>query len=125
MRNFILKIISNVEDETDSFNESEIKEGKDTAILCYIIPLVPYLLNKKNSFIKYHSINGMNLFVTIVFYYLVFKIIKSLNLNIVFIDFVLSIIWLLFLLLCCVGISNVCNGKARSLPLIEKIKVFK
>lgn len=125
MRNFILKLINDVDDETYKFNEEEIKDGKDMAILCYILPLIPYFLNKNNSFVKYHSIVGMNLFIIIIFYYIFFKMIISIKINFVLLQLFFTIIWLILLLLACVGISNVCNGKARVLPLINKIKVFK
>ena len=60
MKNFILKLINNVEDNTNNYNEEEITDGKDMGVLCYIFPLIPYFLNKKNLFVKYHSIIGMN-----------------------------------------------------------------
>ena len=125
MRNFILKVINSVEDETSLYDEYEIKEGKDMGILCYIFPLIPYFLNKKNLFVKYHSIIGMNLFILVLFYYLFFKIIVSMKISFAIVQVLLTVIWLIFLLLACVGISNVCNGKARALPLINKIKIFK
>ena len=125
MKNFILKIINDVEDKTEQFSKEEIDEGKDAAILCYIFPVIPYFLNKKNLFVKYHSIIGMNLFIIDIFYYIFFRMIKSLELNITIIDLILSIVWLILLILACIGISNVCDGKARCLPLINKIKIFK
>ena len=75
MKNFILKILNNVEDETYKFSEEEMINGKEMAILCYICPVIPYFFNKKNNFVKYHSIIGMNLFVIVLFYYLFFKMI--------------------------------------------------
>ncbi len=123
MKNFILKLINSVKDETYLYDENDIKSGKDMGVLCYIIPLIPYFLNKDNKFVRYHSINGMNLFIIAVFYYLFFKIVSNINISIF--QVILSIIWLLLLILSCVGISNVCSGKARGLPIINKIKIFK
>lgn len=125
MKNFILKILNSVQDNTYLYDEYEIKDGKNLAILCYIMPLIPYFLNKNNEFVRYHSIIGMNLFIICIFYYIFFKIIISMNLNILLIKILFSIIWLVLLLLICLGISNVCNGKACELPLINKIKIFK
>lgn len=125
MKNFILKLINNVEDNTNNYNEEEIKDGKDMGVLCYIFPLIPYFLNKKNLFVKYHSIIGMNLFIISIFYYIFFKMISSMKINFIILDFLLPTIWLILLLLSCIGISNVCSGKARNLPIINKVKIFK
>lgn len=125
MRNIIIKIINSVPDETNKFNESEIEDGKDMGVLCYIMPLLPYFLNKKNNYVKYHSIIGMNLFIISIFYYIIFKMINPISNDIVIIQVIFSIIWLLLLILSCIGISNVCSGKARGLPLINKIQILK
>ncbi len=125
MRNIIIKIINSVPDETNKFNESEIEDGKDMGVLCYIMPLLPYFLNKKNNYVKYHSIIGMNLFIISIFYYILFKMINPISNDIVIVQVILSIIWLLLLILSCIGISNVCSGKARGLPLINKIQILK
>ncbi len=125
MRNIIIKIINSVPDETNKFNESEIEDGKDMGVLCYIMPLLPYFLNKKNNYVKYHSIIGMNLFIISIFYYIIFKMINPISNDIVIVQVILSIIWLLLLILSCIGISNVCSGKARGLPLINKIQILK
>ena len=93
------------------------------AILCYICPVIPYFFNKKNNFVKYHSVIGMNLFVIVLFYYIFFKMI--INIDLLIVKLLLPIIWLILLLLACTGISNVCNLKAKELPFINKIKVFK
>jgi len=125
MRNFILKIINNVEDNTEEFNIKDIEDGKDMAVLCYIIPLIPYFLNKRNKFVKYHSIIGMNLFIIAIFYYIFFKMILSIKIDIILFQILLPSIWLIILLLCCIGISNVCSGKAKKLPFVDKVKIFR
>lgn len=125
MRNFILKIINNVEDNTEEFNVKDIEDGKDMAVLCYIMPLIPYFLNKRNKFVKYHSIIGMNLFIITIFYYIFFKMILSIKIDIILFQILLPSIWLIILLLCCIGISNVCSGKAKKLPFVDKVKIFR
>jgi hypothetical protein len=47
------------------------------------------------------------------------------NIDLLIVKLLLPIIWLILLLLACTGISNVCNLKAKELPFINKIKVFK
>ncbi len=125
MKNFILGIINNVNDETDNFEIEDIKSGKNMGILCYIVPFIPYFYNKNNTYVKYHSVIGMNLFLIALFYFLIYKMIIWIDIDIFLIKIVFLIIWLIILLLFCLGISNVCNGKAKELPIINKIKVFK
>ncbi len=125
MKNFILKLINNVPDETSKYSNKDIEDGKDLGVLCYIMPIIPYFLNKKNKFVKYHSIIGMNLLIITIFYYIIFKMISSFNINIIALKITLTILWLILLLLSCIGISNVCSGKARELPIINRIKIFK
>ncbi len=123
MKNFILKLINNVKDETYLYDDNDIRSGKDMGVLCYIVPFIPYFLNKNNKFVRYHSINGMNLFIIAVFYYIFFNMVSKINMGIF--QIILSIVWLMLLILSCIGISNVCSGKARGLPIINKIKIFK
>ena len=68
----IITIISSSKDYTDTFSLEEIESGKALSIVSYLIPIVPFILSKKNSYVHYHTANGMN----ILFTYLIFLIIK-------------------------------------------------
>lgn len=65
-------IILNTEDYTENFTLEEIESGKTLSLVAYLIPLIPFILSKKNNYVHYHTTNGMNLLFT----YLVFLIIK-------------------------------------------------
>lgn len=131
-------ILLETTDHTEEFSLNEIESGKALSIVSYLIPIVPFILSKKNNYIHFHTINGMNL----LFAYLIFLIIKrtlsyifgtpcdlvsgikciilpiSLRITFALINMILSLIVLL-------GLLNVCNNKAKELPLINKIKFFK
>lgn len=131
-------IILNTEDDTENFTLEEIESGKTLSLVAYLIPLIPFILSKKNNYVHYHTTNGMNLLFT----YLVFLIIKRtlsyifgtpcdlisgikcmilpLSLRILF-----ALINMLFSFIVLLGLLNVCNNKAKDLPLISKIKFFK
>ena len=64
--------MSSTNDYTDTFSLEEIESGKALSIVAYLIPLVPFILSKKNNYIRFHTTNGMN----ILFTYLIFLIIK-------------------------------------------------
>lgn len=131
-------IILNTEDDTENFTLEEIESGKTLSLVAYLIPLIPFILSKKNNYVHYHTTNGMNLLFT----YLVFLIIKR-TLSYIFgtpcdlingikcmilpltlrIIFSLLNMFLSFIIL--YGILNVCNNRAKKLPLIDKIHFFK
>lgn len=133
-----LLILLNTEDYTENYSLEEIESGKTLSIVSYLIPIVPFILSKKNSYVHYHTVNGMN----ILFAYLIFLIIKRtlsyifgtpcdlisgikcmilpLSLRILF-----ALINMLFSFIVLLGLLNVCNNKAKDLPLISKIKFFK
>ena len=138
LKDKITGFMSSIKDYTDSFSLEEIESGKALSIVSYLIPLVPFILSKKNNYVKFHTINVMN----ILFTYLIFLIIKrtlsyifgtpcdlvsglkciilpiSLRIFFAFINMIFSFIILY-------GVLNVCNNKAKEIPIISKIKLFK
>ena len=138
LKDKITGFMSSIKDYTDSFSLEEIESGKALSIVSYLIPLVPFILSKKNNYVKFHTINGMN----ILFTHLIFLIIKrtlsyifgtpcdlvsglkciilpiSLRIFFAFINMIFSFIILN-------GVLNVCNNKAKEIPIISKIKLFK
>lgn len=134
----IREFTSSTKDYTDTFSLEEIESGKMLSIVSYLFPLVPFILSKKNNYVRFHTINGMN----ILFTYLIFLIIKrtlsyifgtpcdlvnglkciilpiSLRIFFAFVNMIFSFIVLY-------GLLNVCNNKAREIPLINHMKFFK
>lgn len=131
-------ILLNTEDHTKDYSLEEIESGKTLSIVSYLIPLVPFILSKKNSYVHYNTANGMN----ILFTYLIFLIIKR-TLSYIFgtpcdlisgikcmilpltLRIIFALINMLFSFIVLLGLLNVCNNKAKDLPLISKIKFFK
>lgn len=133
-----LLILLDTQDHTEEFSLNEIESGKTLSIVSYLIPIVPFILSKKNNYVHFHTTNGMN----ILFTYLIFLIIKRtlsyifgtpcdlinglkcmilpLSLRILF-----ALINMIFSLIVLLGLLNVCNNKAKELPLINKVKLFK
>lgn len=134
----IAVFMSSTKDYTETFSLEEIESGKALSIVSYLIPIVPFILSKKNNYVRFHTLNGMN----ILFTYLIFLIIKrtlsyifgtpcdlvsgikciilpiSLRIFFAFINMIFSFIVLY-------GLLNVCNNKAKEIPIISKIKLFK
>ncbi len=134
----IAVLMNSTKDYTETFSLEEIESGKALSIVSYLIPLVPFILSKKNNYVRFHTLNGMN----ILFTYLIFLIIKrtlsyifgtpcdlvsglkciilpiSLRIFFAFVNMIFSFIILY-------GLLNVCNNKAKEIPIISKIKLFK
>ena len=72
------KILNDVKDDSKSFDKKEIESGKGMAVLAYIIPLIPYFVEKENKFVKYHATQGMNLFIIAIAYSIIYGVLTSL-----------------------------------------------
>ena len=138
LKDKIKVFMSSIKDYTDSFSLEEIESGKALSIVSYLIPLVPFILSKKNNYVKVHTLNGMN----ILFTYLIFLIIKR-TLSYIFgtpcdlvsglkciilpisLRIFFAFINMLFSFIVLYGVLNVCNNKAKEIPIISKIKLFK
>lgn len=130
--------MSSTKDYTDTFSLEEIESGKALSIVSYLVPLVPFILSKKNNYVRFHTLNGMN----ILFTYLIFLIIKR-TLSYIFgtpcdlvsglkciilpisLRIFFALINMIFSFIVLYGVLNVCNNKAKEIPVISKIKLFK
>ena len=141
-------LFNNLKDSTTNFEKKDIESGKALGILSYIIPLIPFLVEKKNKFVMYHAKQGMNLFVVSIAYTILYVILTTVvkvdgncgygalgdfaqSLGITckvtpwWITWPLNIIGFGISILAIMGIVYVCQGKAKELPIINKIKLFK
>lgn len=121
------EILKDVKDSSKKFDKKDIEENKAMAVLSYIIPPVPYFVENKSKWVKYHAIQGMNLFIIYIILALAVSVINSLLLwpfdylkNIL--RTALNVFMSVFAI---IGIVNVCNNKAKELPLINKFKIIK
>ena len=141
-------MFNNLEDSTSNFEKKDIESGKAMGVLSYIIPLIPFFAEKKNKFVVYHAKQGMNLLIVSIAYTILYVILTSVvkvngdcgygylgdfaqSLGITcevtpwWITWPLNIIGLGITILVIMGIVYVCQGKAKELPIINKIKIFK
>lgn|SRR5574344_2179054 len=137
-------MLNDVKDESKSFDKKEIESGKGMAILSYIIPPIPYFAEKNNKYVRYHAVQGMNLLIISIAYSIIYGILTSIikvngncgtwlgydlgnycKVTPWWVTLPLSLIGLFISILCIIGIVNVCNGKAKELPIVNKFKVFK
>lgn len=142
------EILNDVKDESKSFDKKDIESGKGMAILSYIIPPIPYFAEKNNKYVRYYAIQGMNLFIVAIAYGILNAILTSVikvkgncgygywgdlaeslgtycKITPWWVTWPLALLGLCITALCVVGIINVCNGKAKELPIVNKLKIFK
>lgn len=131
--------VNNVQDSTSDFTEEEIQKGKGMGILSYILPFIPFFAEKENKYVQYHAKQGMNLLVVAIAYSIIYSILTSVikvktynsfwgfyySVTPWWVTLPLNIISIGISILCIMGIVNVCKGKAKELPLINKVKIFK
>lgn len=142
------KILNDVKDDSKSFDKKDVENGKGMAILAYIFPFIPYFAEKNNKYVRYHAVQGMNLLIIAIAYSIIYSILTSIikvkgNCGLGYwgdlaeafgqyckvtpwwVTVPLSIIGFAISILCIIGIINVCKGKAKELPIVNKVKVFK
>ena len=110
------------------------------ALLSYIVPIIPYFYKEKdNKFVKFHAKQGMNLFLVLIIYTVVYNILtRAIKIGHImnrggvvirmtpwWITFPLSIIGCILAVLDIMGIVQVLNGETQELPIIKDLKIFK
>ena len=138
------EVFEDVKDETKTYTKEEKEAGKALSVVCYIIPPIPYFLEENNKFVKFHAKQGMNLLLITVLYWLLITFIKSLikikvacetlglltyqqycEITPTWVEKPLNTLSLIFIIYALIGITYALQGKAKELPLINKIKIFK
>ena len=121
------EILKDVKNSSKKFDKKDIEENKAMAALSYIIAPVPYFIENKSKWVRYHAIQGMNFFIIFIVLSLTVSVINSLLLwPFPFLKTLLRTALNVFtMIFAIIGIVNVCNGEAKELPLINKYKLIK
>lgn len=99
---------------------NDAEDNKLISILCYfgLLFLIPYLVKQDSPFVKFHSNQGLVLFIL--------ALISGGVSNIPFIGWIVGAACGVFIFVCFVlGIVNVLNCEMKELPLIGKIEILK
>ncbi|WP_148509883.1 DUF4870 domain-containing protein [Hungatella hathewayi] len=113
--------------------QADIKDAQDNkamAVLAYIIFLIPLFAAKESKFARYHTNQGLVLFIATVALSIVYSILTTIlyaiswRLGLA----VGGILWLVFFLptiLAVIGIINAVNGRMKPLPILGGIQILK
>ena len=73
-------LFTDLKDTTSKYDKKDIENGKLMSVLAYlgILCLIPYFADKDNKFVRYHAIQGLNLFFYSLIYSVAFAIISLL-----------------------------------------------
>lgn len=121
--------INNTKDYTSEFDVDDIQANKGICILAYIylLFLIPLLGAPKSKFARFHSNQGLLLFILNLIYNIPLTIIITIVDNIPFIgwiSFIFNILRIIPAILMVLGIINAANGKAKELPFIGKFRII-
>ena len=138
------EVLEDVKDKSKSYTKSEKEEGRALSVVCYLLPPIPYFLEEKNKFVKFHAAQGMNLLFVTVVYWILITFIKSLikikvaceslglltyqeycEITPTWIEKPLNMLSIIFAVYAIIGIIYALQGKAKELPVLNKLKVFK
>lgn len=105
---------------TAAFDKADIEANKIMAVLAYILFLIPLLAAKESPYAKFHTNQGLILFIAAIAVSVVGSIIPFLGWFVI-----LPIGSLIVGILGILGIINAATGKAKELPMIGKFKFLK
>ena len=109
---------NNTADTTSEYDAQDIEKNKVMAVLAYILFFIPLLAAKDSKFARFHTNQGLVLFLG--------GIIASVVAVIPVIGWIIApIAGLVITVLAIIGILNALNGKAKELPVIGKFKILK
>jgi len=115
----------------NSAEAADAQNNKVMAILAYFGPLVliPIFAAKTSAFARYHSNQGLVLFIVTVAYSIVSGILNSLILAIswrlYFLTSIISMVGIVFTVLAIIGVVNAYKGEKKPLPVIGGINILK
>ena len=138
MMDKIKSLFTDLKDSSAEFTKEEKDAGKLMAILSYIgiLCLIPYFAEKDNKYVRYHAIQGLNLFII--------SLIISVACGVLaFVGVIIALIpilgWILFAIIALVaglasmlplalsiwGLVLVFQDQAKELPICNKVKIIK
>jgi len=132
------------------FDKKEAESGKAMAILSYLafLALIPYFAEKKNKFVRFHAVQGMNLLLIWVAYVIINAIVSAIVTAatvgncvnsyygyygncaagfgaIGIVSIIFGIIGAAIGVVAIIGIVNAVTGKMKEVPILGKIKIIK
>ena len=73
-----IKQFLDVKDISEEFSKEEVEDNKLLGVLSYcgVFALIPYFSNRKSKYVEFHSIQGMNLLITMICYIITYSLLS-------------------------------------------------
>ncbi len=116
----VFNSFTNTANTTADFSPEDIAKNKLMAVVAYlgVLVMIPLFIAKDSPFARYHTNQGLILFVFSLLSYVVGLI--------PYVGWIVGAVISIFtLLLIVVGVLNAVKGEAKELPLIGKIRILK
>ena len=123
--------MNDVVDTTPQRLAADAQTNKTMAILAYlsILVLIPLFAAKDSPFARYHTNQGLILFLAEIAYSVLYSVLSGVILAIswrlYFLVSIIGFVGLVFLVLSVIGIINAANGAQKELPVIGKMRLLK
>lgn len=120
-----------MQDRTKVNEKNDGKDEKVMAAMAYIgfLVFVPFLMEKKTQFVRFHLGQGITLFATEIVYSVVYRLLAALILTVSWQLFIivrmLGYVAFVFPVFMVIGIINAVNGQEKELPVIGKIRLIR
>ena len=111
-------------DYTSNFKSKEREENVLMAVLSYIIPPIPFIVERHSGYVKFHSNQGMNLFVWGIIVLLFGMILGTAFPGTGITNFYSLLMKVLYMTLAAIGMVNALQAKAKELPLVSKLNLI-
>lgn len=122
-----LKTLNDTKDYTEQFRAEDCQDNKGMAIIAYlgILVLIPLFAAKKSPFARFHTNQGLLLFIAGIIVGLINLIFQAIPVLGTIIYILCMVIDIILVILMVIGIVNAATGKAKDLPLIGTIRILK
>ena len=120
----IFHTVTGTLDYTDRFKEQDRVDNRMMAMLSYVIPPIPFIAERHSEYVKFHSNQGMNLFV---WWLLITAFISVVDTAFPWegvTDFFSLVTNILLVSLIAFGIINTLKDFARELPIVSKLNII-
>jgi uncharacterized membrane protein len=138
MMDKIKSLFTDLKDSTAEFTKEEIDAGKAMAVLSYIgiLCLIPYFAEKNNKYVRYHSVQGLNLFLVSLIVSVAAAVLAFVGAFLALIPVLGFILFAIISLVCSLlplgtfaleimGVVYAFQDKAKELPIVNKYKIIK
>lgn len=125
--NDIKKELMNTKDHTSEFDSADVEKNKILSLFAYlsILLLIPYFLAKDSKFARFHIKQGVVLLIAGLVVYLLDLVLGGIPLVGAIVGIVCAVAWIAIVVLCIMGIYYAVTGKAKELPIINKVNLLK